>query len=130
MSSVPKVNDIHEAASPCVLCQVTGEPHREQNVRVTPGDELRPRKTSAPCVMAKSPTGTLPYVPKAAPWAFWHMRQWQCETALISERTSYFTAPHRQLPRKDGVAASCFMGFHEGLVMARILLSTRARQRR
>lgn len=46
------------------------------------------------------------------------MLQWQCEAALISERTSYFTALHRQLPRNSGGAVSLFMGFHKGLVVA------------
>lgn len=42
------------------------------------------------------------------------MPQWQCETDLISERTSYLNVPHRQLPKYGGGGIeSMVMGIHE-----------------
>ena len=58
--SVPSENDIHAAASPCALCQVSGEPQSGQKLRVTPGDDSRRFTSSAPRVKAKRSTGTLP----------------------------------------------------------------------
>lgn len=60
VSSVPSENDIHEAASPWMLCHVNGEPHMEQKLRVTPGDESWLRISSVPADTTRSPIGTLP----------------------------------------------------------------------
>jgi len=102
VSSVPRAREIQFAHSPSAWCQVNGEPQAPQKVRATPSEDAWLRTHAWPSVNEKSDSATLPYEPNAAPWAFWHILQWQCVTALISDRTSYLIWPQRQLPWKGG----------------------------